>query len=241
MLAIHDPATTRARSFVEALTRRLVGEVARRRQGTGRSDGARAPAALGQPQRMLVEIPATRRDSDPATPLGYKTAIRALPPVLAALRPDDPRRRAADMIADAAERIGSVGGGAAGEGGAVSGGPSDGGATTRVKWAARLRLAEAAANGWPLDRRFGVLAKGGDRVALAVTRKGRKRQDIKAWPLLLAVCVEGQDMAEICRAHGWSIDSANRRALTEAALAGLDDVAEALGLGRAIARKPLDR
>jgi len=95
MPAIHDAAQLRARSFVETLTRGLLAETARKRQGTGRSEGARAPAALGQPRRVLAAVSAP---IGPLTPLGYKTAVRALPPVLASLDPMDPRRRAADMI-----------------------------------------------------------------------------------------------------------------------------------------------
>ena len=238
----HNPDQGRARALVETLNRRLITEAARRRQGPGRAEGARAPLGLAQPRRVLVEITGRDRQGRPhqVTPLGYKTAVRALPPVLAGLEASDPRRHAADMLADAAERV-SGASGAGLEGGAVKDGVSDGGATTRVKWAARLRLAEAGANGWPVDRRFGVLGKGPERVALPVTRKGRKRQEIKAWPLVWAVAVEARDMAQICAAHGWSLDSGNRRKLTEATLEILDNVAEALGLGRAIARKPLDR
>lgn len=240
MPATHDPVTLRARSFVETLTRRLLAETARTRQGGGRAEGARAPAALAQPRRVLVEIAPTRREADPSTPLGYRTAIRALPPALAALDLHDPRRQAAGMIADAAERIGSVGGGDP-AGGDTKGGVSDGGATTRVKWATRLRLVEAAANGWPVSRRYGVEGRGPARVVMAVQRQRGKAQSIKALPLLLAVCVEGQDMAQILRAHGWSGHGKQRRALLLDVLAMLDDAAELLGLGRAIARKPLDR
>lgn len=237
MPAIHDAAQLRARSFVETLTRGLLAETARKRQGTGRSEGARAPAALGQPRRVLAAVSAP---IGPLTPLGYKTAVRALPPVLASLDPMDPRRRAADMIADAAERIDSVGSGG-GEGGDIKDGVSDGGVTTRIKWAARLRLVEAAANGWPCSARFGVAGRGAERVVMPVRRQRGKAQPIKAMPLLLAVCVEGLDMAQILRAHGWSEHGKHRRALLVAVLALLDDAAEVLQLGRAIARKPLDR
>ena len=76
----------RARSVVESLSRRLLSVVAARRQGIGSGEGARAPLALGQPRRSLSAI--TEAKAGPAgpveaavTPLGYKTARAALPPM----------------------------------------------------------------------------------------------------------------------------------------------------------------
>lgn len=58
------------------------------------------------------------------------------------------------MPADAAECMGAVKG-ADGQGADSSGGNSVGGATSKVMHAARLRMSEALANGWPTDRRHG--------------------------------------------------------------------------------------
>lgn len=258
MLISRDPAQARARALVDTLNRRLIAAASERRQGHGRGEGARLPAGLAQMRRVLVVLDEPGRAPAPAaatpaahraapvaparvrvTPLGYKTAIRALPPVLAGLDAADPRRRAAVMIADAAERV-SGARGSNPAGGDISGMPSDGGVTTRVKHAARLRVVEALANGWPISP-AGTIARGPDRVVLALGRPNAKRQAIKALPLLLAVCVEGADMRQVLALHGWSDHGKHRRALTTATLDLLDRVGAGLGLGRAPARSDLTR
>ncbi|MGR3498787.1 MAG: hypothetical protein ACU0E9_07835 [Limimaricola soesokkakensis] len=238
---LRDPHHARAAALVDVLNRRLLAHAAGRRQAHGRGEGARAPAGLAQPRRRLDVLtepgPGDRRR--PITPLGYKTATRALPPVLAGLDAADARRRAADTIADCAERVSGARGGDM-QGGDISGLPSDGGATTRVKWAARLRVIEAVANGWPIST-DGTIAKGAPRVALPLGRPSPKRQEIKAFPLLLAVCVEGQDMREILVAHGWSPHGKYRRALIVATLDLLERVGAGLGFGRAPRKDDLTR
>ncbi len=239
MPPINDPDQARARAVVERLNIRLISAAGGRRQGHDRAEGARLPAALGQPRRRLEVLTEPGRDGRPrpVTPLGYKTATRLLPPVLAGLDRADPRRRAADMIADAAERVSGASGSDL-AGGDNSGLPSDGGATTRLKYAARLRLIEALANGWPISG-AGRLSRGAPLAVLPVQRLGRDRQQINAMPLLLAVCVEGADMAQILTLHGWSDHGRQRKILTDATLARLDDVAAGLGLGRAARRTGL--
>ena len=226
----------RARSVVESLSRRLLSAVAARRQGIGSGEGARAPLALGQPRRSLSAI--TEAKAGPTgpveaavTPLGYKTARAALPPFLAQMDRHDPKLQAATMLADAVERIGSIKGGDMG-GGDIKGGISDGGATTRVKHAARLRLIEALANGWAVDRSHGSIIKGAECVVLKVRRQRGKAKDIRAMRLLELICIEGLDMRQILELHGWSAHSGQRKALGAAASVLLDDVAEGLGLGR---------
>ena len=56
----------------------------------------------------------------------------------------------------------------------------------------------------------------------------------------MALCVEGQSLDAILRRHGWSAQAFNRDPLREAILEALDDVADGLGLGRAVPKKGLD-
>lgn len=136
------------------------------------------------------------------------------------------------MIADAHERVGSVKGVDL-QGSDSKGGVSDGGATTRVKHAQRLKLIEYLANGWPVSRRHGPGLRSPDmrpRIALEVQRKSGKRQHILAFDALIAVCVEGDDLSDILRRHGWSVQAFNRSPLRDAILVTLGDVAVGLGL-----------
>ena len=169
------------------------------------------------------------------TPLGYKTARHALPPILGLLSETDRRRRAADAFADAFEQIGAVKGvdwaGSTGSctGGVTKGEISDGGITVKIKHAAQLRMLVAVVNGWPIDCNHGRIKSGPERVVLPVKRKRGNRQEIKAFPLLVATCVEGQDLATILRAHGWSVQAKHRHPLGEAVLNLLDEMADRLG------------
>ncbi|MDF0602136.1 hypothetical protein P1J78_15460 [Psychromarinibacter sp. C21-152] len=162
------------------------------------------------------------------TPLGYRTARRALPRVLAALPETDHRRIAAELVGNSVERIGAVKG-ASLEGTDSKGGQSDGGATTRSKHAARLHLVEAVANGWTVDTATGRIRRGPERVVFEVQRRIGERQEINAFPLLLAVCVHGRDLQDILRAHGWSVQSKYTRALGQNVLDMLDRVSVRLG------------
>ncbi len=118
--------------------------------------GERAPAALGTAPVVLSDIvkPLAGGKAERATPLGYKTAVRAQPRILAKLAKSDSRLKAATILADAAERVGPVKG--ADLGGTDSkAGAADDGATTRVKHAARLNIVEALSNGWLRDAPVG--------------------------------------------------------------------------------------
>lgn len=226
----------RAGLYLAGRNATIIAGMAARRQRIGTGGGDRA--ALGIAARPVALQQVTARDKAgrlvPMTPAGQQTAVRSVARALAVLRPDDPRRAAADLLAGAYERIGAVGGngGAGGSAGDTSGGISDGGVTTRIKHAERIRLIEALANGWAVDRRHGRVVRGPERVALAVQRKRPGRQEIKAFPLLVALCVEGRDMAQILTAHGWTVHSNHSRILIAVAWDMLDDIADAMGFGR---------
>ena len=166
----------RAALYVHNLNMAIVAQCARARQRHGEGEGARARRHGSRPRTPRSDQDSlARRGAALVTPLGYLTAVRALPRVLAALPRTDPRRQAADMLAGAYERIGSVQGGTA-EGGDTKGGQSDGGVTTRVKHAERLRMIEAAANFWPIDRRDGRITRGRALVVMPIKRKRGNRQ-----------------------------------------------------------------
>ncbi len=227
----------RAASYMARVNMEIVKAAAARRQGHDQDNGARLPAALaGAPVRL--EVIKGQGTNQRVTPLGYKTAKRALPPILARLAPSDPRLAAATMLADAVERVGAVK--VSDLGGADSNGlPSDGGATTRIKHAARLRLIEAKANRWPVTIRHGP-RKGLARVLMAPKRASGQRHKILAFDALVAVCVDGASVDAILRAHGWSAQAFNRTPLRDAILGALDDVAEGLCLTARATKKSLD-
>lgn len=232
----------RAKSWLRPVTAAIIAGAAGRRQGhaacltapaLATASGDRAPAALAAPAVTLYAIAERRAGGkvERITPLGYRTAVRAGPRLLAGLDRGDPRARAAALLGDAVERIGSVGAGDL-QGGDTKGGASDGGVTTRIKHAARLRLIEAAANGWPVDRRHGGVTRAAPRVLMAIRRQRGARREIRAFDALMALCVEGLDMADILAAHGWSVHSKHTAALGEALLSVLDDIADALAMRR---------
>ncbi|MEH6834821.1 hypothetical protein [Falsihalocynthiibacter arcticus] len=251
-----------ARLVVESLNLRLLADVARKRQGRGSGEGARAPLGFAQPRRRLEVITAASwvpapistttdglaptdsarkraallglvRVSNPVTPLGYTTARRALPPLLAGLDPEDPRRRAALILADSVERVGALKGGdltGGSAGGDISGGVNDGGVTTRVKHAARLRYIEALANGEPISGAHGAAKRGHALVVLTVRRQRSGARNITAMALLEQICIEGRDMREILQGFGWSAHSSQRKALGIVALDLLETIAGGLNL-----------
>lgn len=222
--------------YLTRLNMAIIQAAAERRQRHGQSEGARAPAALGQPAVRLHVLTEPTPSGRPAlvTPLGYHTARRQAPRILAGLGDLDPRRRAADILATAFERVQSVGPRPGGlQGSDHSGGQSDGGATTRVKHAERLRIIEALVNGWAVDWRHGSAKRGAEKVALSLGRPSRKRKEIRIMPALIAVCVEGQDLAQILAAHGWSVQTRYSAPLGAAVLDALAEVGEAMGFGRA--------
>lgn len=235
-LEIESPSDRgRAGLYLAGRNAAIIRTAAARRQRAGAGLGERSPLGMAARPVALERVMERGRGGGAGamTLPGHKTAVRAPARALAVLPVNDPRRRAADLIAGAYERIGSVAG-SCGEGGDTSGGQSDGGATTRIKHAERIRLIEAVANGWSIDRRHGRVARGPERVALPVQRRVPGRLQIKAFPLLVALCVEGRDMAQILVAHGWTVHSKHSRKLIAVAWEMLDDIAEALGFGRAV-------
>jgi hypothetical protein len=228
----------RAAAYMARLNLAIIKAAGVRRQGqtgaAGTAPGARLPGSIaGAPvvARVLTR-PTASGKAAPVTPLGYKTAVRTMPRILAALGADDPRLRAALILADTMERIGSVpGAGSALEGSATKSGQSDGGATTKVKHAARLKRIEALANGWRITA-TGRVMRDAPRVALPVGRQTGNLQEIKAYQALVAMCVDGISADEILRRHGWTAKSNTRRKLADALLAALDDVAGGMGYGR---------
>ncbi|MDF3383352.1 MULTISPECIES: hypothetical protein [unclassified Sulfitobacter] len=224
---VFDPAAGAAARYLDAVNARLIGAACARRQGH-RDNGARAPLGLGaDPVRLGV----VKDHQGPQTPLGYKTARRALPrnlaPILGDLALTDPRRVAVDLVADVVERL-SGAGGADWLGGDTKAALSDGGATTRCRLAARWRIIEAAANEWEIST-FGRITRGAETLALPVRRKRGNRQPIKAIALVLGLCADGLSLAEILARHGWPEHSKHTRALRLAALEVLDRVAKSLG------------
>jgi len=226
-------AACRARAATEEVTRQIVLTKAMRRQRHGESEGARLPAALGQPEVGLVELEERRPDgkSERITPIGWRTARRRLPPILARLDPRDQRLRAAQVFATACERIEASAGAQLQAGTGQNGGASDGGATTRIKHAERLRFLEGVINDWPFDRTARRYIRGPDLVVLAPAQREPGRLPVLAGTLIRSVCLDGLDMTEILSRHGWSDASRNRRKLNAATLDLLDLMAEALGLG----------
>jgi len=236
-MAEHNVQTSvdRGRAGLYLATRNaaIITRMGAKRQGIGAGSGERAP--LGMAARPVALHRLTERTDSgatlPKTAPGTQTAIRNSARALAVLASDDPRRIAADLVAGSYEQIGAAGGGRGG-GGDTSGGVSDGGVTTRIKHVERIRLIEALANGWAVDPVHGRVKRGPERVALTVQRKRPGRLDIKAFRMLILLCVEGRDMAQILTAHGWNVHSKHSRVLIAAAWQILDDIAEALGFGR---------
>ena len=199
------------------------------RQRHDDTNGARAPAGLARRPVALGVV--KNGQGQRKTPLGYKTARHALPPILGLLSETDRRRRAADAFADAFERIGAVKGvdwAGSCTRGDTKGKISDGGITVKIKHAAQLKMLVAVVNGWPIDCNHGCIESGPERVVLPVKRKRDNRQEIKAFPLMVATCVEGRDLATILRAHGWLVHTKHRHQLGEAVLNILDEMADRL-------------
>lgn len=219
----------RAALYLSKLNLQLVKAAGARRMRAGKGTGARLHGSLQGAPVQLVELsrPMPGGKSERVTPLGYRTARRTLPRLLSSLDPADPRLMVAQMIADAAERVGAVPGSNF-AGSDSKGELSDGGATTRVKHATRLRDFEAMANGWPLDRRK-ARALRVPRVALAVRRRSADRYSIKAFDALYLTCVDCLSLDEILRRHGWSARTGYRNKVRDAVLQTLDLIAMEMG------------
>jgi len=225
------------RALIEGINIAIIARRAARRAGVGQGDGARPVPGLAARPVVLSEIAAeTGRFDEPATPPGYRTARRREPMLLARLPEKDTRRIAARIFADTCEKIGASSC-AAIEGSISSAGIPDGGATTKIKHAQRLAASLKAIR--HLVRTEGE--KGGiawrPRVVLPLGRPSPKRHEIKALDLLVAVAIEGRDIAEILRRAGWSKQAHTTRLLGAAALLMLDDLAECYGLGRMVPRE----
>lgn len=221
----------RAGAYLGQVNIEIIKAAGQRRQGH-RGQGDRAPASIeAEPvQLRALSRPTPDGKPDPITPLGYQTAVRRLPRLLARLDPSDPRRRAAIMLANTAERIGAVGSIDLQGTGTKSATP-DGGVTTKVKHATRLRMIEAYANGWQIERN-GRINRAAERVALPIRRKGQARQEIKAYDALVAICVHGHSVSDVLSHHGWAVQTKNVTKLGGALLDVLADIGDGLGFGR---------
>lgn len=238
----------RAALFLQLGNAAIIKHAATRRQGhrARDGDGARAPIALGRaPMVTQVITEAVPRlifdvfDVDgkhkvvniltvKTTP-GQRTAVRVVARPLMGVDASHPGMCAADMIACSFERLTAVGGGG-GEGGAHSGQQSDGGVTTKIKHVQRVRIIEAVANQWAIDPVHGRVDRGVERCLLAATRSTGNRLPIMAFHLLVAVCVDGQDLADILRAKGWRADSRYTKILMVELWFMLGQIADQLGL-----------
>lgn len=219
--------------YLGAINILIIKAAGEARQGaTDAAPGATSPGSIaaGAVDRVTLTRPLPGGKSAPVTPLGYKTAVRRLPRVFKALDDTDPRRRALVALADAAEKIGSVGG-ANLSGTATKSKQSDGGATTRVKHATRLRVIQALANGWPINPAPGTPARP-EAVALAVGRQTGSLKEIKVYAALWAIMVDGIPADVLLRQNGWWATTATRKKLTASLLAAADDIADGLGFGR---------
>lgn len=222
----------RAKLHLAAVNKAIIKRAGARRQGLiSKARGDRAPASIAPARVDLASITEPRPGGgvSPVTPLGYKTARRALPRALAVLSENDGRRRAALFISDAAERVGSIGGGDLG-GAGHKGEISDGGVTTKIKHSTRLRMALAVANGWPIDAAHGKVSQGVARVVMPVVRQRGNAKEITATSLLWMLCVDGCELTEILERHGRGVNNRTLKALAAIAFDVLEDVADRLVL-----------
>lgn len=227
----------RAAAYLERVNLAVIKGAMAARVEKDRGVGDRPAPSLGGGLVSLRVITEPRGDGKlhQVTPLGHQTAVRRDPPILNKLADTDPRRRAARLFADAWEKVRASGGSclAAGAPSAQPGVP-DGGASTRLKHAERVRDAYRITRAEVLgERGLSPVERPVPRVVLAPRRKAPGRKEIRAFDLLVAVCVDGQDMLEILRRHGWGRKAEHRQVLGAALLDMLDDLAAAWGLGRA--------
>ena len=87
-------------------------------------------------------------------------------------------------------------------------------------------------NGWDYQRG----QTNGDELVLLTpaNRSLNERQPIRASVVLDAIAVEGRDVSHILEAHGWTPRAEYRKALQVKALEMLDELAVAIGFGRAV-------
>jgi len=241
---MQEPQVKTSKTFVSILNRELIAAAAARRQGLGRGDGERAPASLHAVPVDLVEIHETGaargsgarpgRVTDP----GNKTAIRKAAPFLSRYPRHDGRRRAASVYIDALERLASVKGADLSPEAEIRGsaaGVFDGGATSRVRDAALVRMVRGKVNRWKWDKGRRSFVTGPGRVVLSPQR-GAHRRPITALDLLDGLLVEGLSFAEILRRAGWSVQSKQRDRLLESAEEMIEEIAGLTGLDRRISR-----
>ncbi|MGK7753766.1 hypothetical protein [Roseovarius sp. C03] len=236
------PQVMTAQSLVSRLSLDLVAAAAARRQGVGRGDGDRSQPSLAAAPVDLVEIfepaPGRARLERVTTP-GQRTARRRAPAFLSRYPRSDGRRLAAEAYLAALERLGAVGGvdfSAEAEIRGSSPGVSDGGATSRVRDAALVRMVRGRVNRWKWSRARRSYVTGPSRVVLAPQR-GSDRRPITALDLLDGLLVEGLSLAEILRRFGWSVQSKQRQKLTESAEEMIEEIADLTGLTARISRR----
>lgn len=222
----------RARAFFEILSCDIIKALAALRQHSGNGEGARGAIGFGRGSMRLVEIVEREAGGKAVrvTPVGWKTLRRRMPHVIEELPASDRRRRAADYVADAIERIDSVK--AANLEGSISVSmmPSDGGVTSRIRLAETLTNVRGAVNGWPFRRDINGHVPGPLILALARRSELRGGNDIRLEDALFATCVNGAPLRDILTGNGWADHPRNRKALREAVLEGLDRVAQSFGL-----------
>ncbi|MEL6507252.1 MAG: hypothetical protein AAFR29_06435 [Pseudomonadota bacterium] len=217
-----------ARQFAEQLTIEMIGIAADIRQRSRQGLGERGASGLAAAAVALEDIRTPDGDTGPKQP-GTRTATRCLPKVLADLSRDDPARRAALHYAAAHEIIGSMGS-AANLIGSPSGGgnafASDGGMTRKLQAMAMVRLGEGIANRWAWSRADRRFVRGAPRVVMAPQRQVRGLRRITGKALLDAVAVNGCDIADVLRAHGWSNQKRVRDVLAQDLLQTLEKIAK---------------
>ncbi len=216
-----------ARLRAERINLQIINHLAARRVRAGVRMGERATPGAARRAMDLTEIKEIRApltaDGEPevvdVTRPGFHTAKIRLPAVLSRLTEADPRRRAAEAYAIAAEKIGAVAGASA-EGAKMDGGQAtnDGGVTTRLHHAETLRIVAAVV--------------GAHGLALEVRRAAAHapRDSISARALLRAVCIDGRDLAGVLADAGWSGHHRDVARLSDVVLICLEDLARALGL-----------
>ncbi|MEL7513658.1 MAG: hypothetical protein AAGK03_03525 [Pseudomonadota bacterium] len=225
---------TGPRDLVSALNKDIIIGAAMRR--TGGLAGLGAGDGLAADPCALVEIAARKGcEDDPETEAGKRTGLRRVPPVLAAFPIHDGRRLAIGAYATAIELLDagpaisllSIPGGS-------GKGVPDGGATNRIRNVAVIRAACGAANRWKWSRALNDYVEAAPRVLLE-SQRGSARS-ITAQDLLDAVAIDGIDLAELLRRHGWSVHSKHTKFLREAFNEMTFDLADALGFGNRVRR-----
>ena len=211
--------SARAMKAADELFLQYYAARAAERSGQGQGHGERPSAGMARREVELVEItePRPGKKAERITALGWKTARTKLPKVIARMKPEDGRRRAAEYYGAAVEAMTAAGGTSFLQE-VGSGFVSDGGATSRVKLGKRVRVMREV-----LD---GIAPFGPARL------RGRMRL-ISARVLADSVFVDGMDLKQLLIEYGWNWRSEHSRELSDYTLRVLDDLAYTLGFASA--------